>query len=129
MKSILFILLVALISLEANTKYIAQEKESVEVVKSELGYSYEVNKHFEPFVYLNNKLKDMKMNFRDLDFSNLGIDIGVSGDLSNSFSYFFKYSSSEKVYYELKRYYDHYSTLKHDTMESSKIYLGLNIRF
>ncbi|WP_373071551.1 hypothetical protein [Sulfurimonas sp.] len=129
MKSILFILLVALISLEANTHYMAHENESVQVPKNGLGYSYEVNKHFEPFVYLNNKLQDMKMNFKDFDLSNIGIDIGVSGDLSNSFSYFFKYSSTEKMYYKLKDYYEHYSTLKQDTMENSKIYLGLNIRF
>lgn len=129
MKSILFILLVAFISIEANTKYAVQEKEFLDVTKSGLGYSYEVNEHFEPFVYLNNKLKDIKMNFKDLDLSNLGIDIGISGDISNSLSYFFKYSSSEKVYYEIKKYYEHYNAIKHDTMESSKIYLGLNIRF
>lgn len=129
MKSILFILLVALISLEANTQHSAYKSESFQIPKNGLGYSYEVSKHFEPFVYLNNKLKDMKMNLKDFDLSNIGIDIGVSGDLSNSFSYFFKYSSSEKMYYKMKYYYEQYSAIKQDTMENSKIYVGLNIRF
>lgn len=129
MKSILFILLVALISLEARGESLSQEKEFLEVSKSGLGYSYEINEHFEPFVYLNNKLKDMKMDLKNLDLSGIGLDVGISGDFTKTFSYMLKYTSSQKFYSELKSFYQQYSIARDDTVENSKIYLGLNIRF
>ncbi|QFR50093.1 hypothetical protein FJR48_10295 [Sulfurimonas lithotrophica] len=128
MKSILFILLFALISLKADTIDVAGET-GILKVKSGFGYSIKVSEHFEPFVYLNNKLRDLKIDFKDLNFSDLGVGIGVSGDISNSFSYFFKYASSQQIFDELKHYYEKYRTLKYDGIETSRVYAGLNIRF
>ncbi|MCW9027231.1 MAG: hypothetical protein OQJ77_07925 [Thiovulaceae bacterium] len=129
MKSILLILLFTLISLKANTMDVAKTREIPQFTNNGLEYSIKVSEHFEPFVYLNNKLQDMKINFKGLDFLDFGVGIGASGDISKSFSYFFKYSSSTQVYDELKHYYEYFRTLKQDNVETSSIYAGLNIRF
>jgi len=113
MKSILLTLMLTLVSLNADT---------AKGTQNEFKYTVEVAEHFKPYVCLENKLDSLKIDLKDLA-------IGATGKINEFLSYSFKYSSSQKLYNDLKIFYDKFSDIKTEEIKTSALYVNLNLRF
>ena len=113
MKSILLTLMLTFVSLYANTDRDSQNT---------LMYSINLAENFKPFVSYENKLENLKIDILDLT-------IGVSGEINKSVSYTFKYCSSQKLYTEIKSFYDKLLDVKVKDIETSILYVNLNLKF